>query len=156
METSPSLFFPPFRLDVGDEQLWRGAQAIELRPKTFAVLRYLVEHPGRLVTKEEVLNAVWPQTVVSEWLLRFGSGSAIVPPYLRRARWFLWPVNMDNTVHTILPGSAFIRPSVSPVYIYADESVSSAVRQNFFSTAPPTLSHPDGSSRARTREHKEF
>jgi DNA-binding winged helix-turn-helix (wHTH) protein/tetratricopeptide (TPR) repeat protein len=70
MGTPPLFFFPPFRLDVGDEQLWRGVQAIELRPKTFAVLRYLVEHPGRLVTKEEVLNAVWPQTVVSEWVLK--------------------------------------------------------------------------------------
>jgi DNA-binding winged helix-turn-helix (wHTH) protein/predicted ATPase len=70
MKTTPLFFFPPFRLDVGDEQLWRGAQAIELRPKTFAVLRYLVEHLGRLVTKEEVLNAVWPQTVVSEWVLK--------------------------------------------------------------------------------------
>jgi hypothetical protein len=28
METPPSLFFPPFRLDVGGEQLWRGAQAL--------------------------------------------------------------------------------------------------------------------------------
>src|SRR5215470_14736399 len=70
MKTPPLLSFPPFRLDVGDEQLWHGARAIELRPKTFAVLRYLVEHPGRLVTKEEVLNAVWPQTVVSEWVLK--------------------------------------------------------------------------------------
>jgi len=70
MKTPSLLFFPPFHLDVGDEQLWHGARAIKLRPKTFAVLRYLAGHPGRLVTKEEVLNAVWPQTAVSEWVLK--------------------------------------------------------------------------------------
>src|SRR2546428_646534 len=37
-----------------------------LRPKTFAVLRCLGEHPGRLVSKEELLRAVWPDTRVSE------------------------------------------------------------------------------------------
>ena len=33
------------------------------------MLRYLVEHPGRLVTKEELLRVIWPDTVVSEWAL---------------------------------------------------------------------------------------
>jgi DNA-binding winged helix-turn-helix (wHTH) protein len=70
MKTPPPLLFPPFRLDVANEQLWHEEHAIELRPKTFAVLRYLAERPGRLVTKEEVLDAVWPQTVVSESVLK--------------------------------------------------------------------------------------
>src|SRR5215510_7777046 len=70
MKTLPLLLFPPFCLDVGNEQLWREGHAIELRPKTFAVLCYLAEHPGRLVTKEEVLGAVWGQTVVSESVLK--------------------------------------------------------------------------------------
>ncbi|HEV8712367.1 MAG TPA: AAA family ATPase [Candidatus Binatia bacterium] len=70
MKAQPLLLFPPFRLDMGNEQLWHGAHAVVLRPKTFAVLRYLVEHPGRLVTKEEVLDAVWGQTVVSESVLK--------------------------------------------------------------------------------------
>jgi len=33
-----------------------------LRPKTFAVLRHLVEHAGQLVTREELIKAVWPDT----------------------------------------------------------------------------------------------
>src|SRR5713101_5316688 len=70
MGIPPLLLFPPFRLDVGNEQLLRGAHTVGLRPKTFAVLRYLAEHPGRLVTKEEVLGAVWGQTVVSESVLK--------------------------------------------------------------------------------------
>src|SRR5713101_7697498 len=70
MGIPPPLLFPPFRLDVGNERLLRGTHPIGLRPKTFAVLRYLVEHPGRLVTKEEVLDAVWGQTVVSESVVK--------------------------------------------------------------------------------------
>src|SRR5215510_1265167 len=58
--------FPPFHLDMANERLWRGSSLVPLRPKTFAVLRYLVEHPHRLVTKEELLGAVWRGTYVSE------------------------------------------------------------------------------------------
>jgi TolB-like protein/DNA-binding winged helix-turn-helix (wHTH) protein len=60
------LLFPPFRLDLTNERLWRATMELPLRPKTFAVLRYLVEHPEQLVTKEELLNAVWGETVVGE------------------------------------------------------------------------------------------
>ncbi|MBV8068387.1 MAG: helix-turn-helix domain-containing protein [Acidobacteriaceae bacterium] len=39
-------------------------------PKPFAVLQYLVEHPGRLVTQEELLAAIWPETHVQPDVLR--------------------------------------------------------------------------------------
>jgi DNA-binding winged helix-turn-helix (wHTH) protein len=64
------LVFPPFRLDLVNEQLWREHQLVPLRPKTFAVLRFLVEHAGRLLTKEELLKGVWPDTHVSEGILK--------------------------------------------------------------------------------------
>jgi DNA-binding winged helix-turn-helix (wHTH) protein len=64
------IFFPPFRLDLSSEQLWREDEPLALRPKTFAVLRYLVEHPGKLVTKDELLDAVWAGTVVSDTVLK--------------------------------------------------------------------------------------
>ncbi|HJY80590.1 MAG TPA: winged helix-turn-helix domain-containing protein [Candidatus Binatia bacterium] len=38
----------------------------ELRPKAFAVLRYLAEHPGQLVTKAELVRVVWPDTVIGD------------------------------------------------------------------------------------------
>jgi len=66
VEQTSLILFPPFHLDLVNEQLWRDSQVIPLRPKTFAVLRYLVEHAGRLVTKEELLQAVWAGTQVSE------------------------------------------------------------------------------------------
>src|SRR5262245_24308821 len=57
---------PAVRIEVENEWAWCGARRLELRPKTFAILRYLVDHPGRLVTKDELLGAVWGGTVVSE------------------------------------------------------------------------------------------
>jgi DNA-binding winged helix-turn-helix (wHTH) protein len=60
------ILFPPFRLDISDECLWRGTERITLRRKTFAVLRYLVEHAHKLVTKEELLGAVWSGVHVGE------------------------------------------------------------------------------------------
>ncbi len=66
MNSEPQLCFPPFRLDLVNEQLWRERQEIPLRQKTFAVLRYLVEHPDQLVTKEALLDAVWAGTTVSD------------------------------------------------------------------------------------------
>lgn len=60
MRPETSLVFDTFRLDPVNEQLWCGPQLLPLRPKTFAVLRYLVEHAGALVVKEELLQAVWP------------------------------------------------------------------------------------------------
>jgi hypothetical protein len=56
----------PFRVDLRNECVWDEAGALHLRPKTFAVLRYFVAHPDRLVTKDELLAAVWPETVVHE------------------------------------------------------------------------------------------
>jgi predicted ATPase len=60
--------FPPFRFDPANQQLWRGKEALNLRRKTFEVLRYLVDHPNQLVTKVMLLDAVWPKLVVSDTL----------------------------------------------------------------------------------------
>ena len=70
MESPESLWFGPFRLGVAHEQLWQEDQPILLRPKTFAVLRYLATHAGQLVTQEELLDTVWAKTIVSDTVLR--------------------------------------------------------------------------------------
>jgi DNA-binding winged helix-turn-helix (wHTH) protein/tetratricopeptide (TPR) repeat protein len=62
------VFFPPFHLDLVNEQLWRGTELLPLRPKVFAVLRCLVAHAGQLVTREELRQTVWPDTVGTEGL----------------------------------------------------------------------------------------
>lgn len=58
--------FGPFQLDIRECRLSRGSDAILLRPKVFHTLRVLVENAGRLVTKQELLDAVWPETAVEE------------------------------------------------------------------------------------------
>ena len=56
-------------LDLEGERLWRGTTVLRLRRKSFAVLRYLVTHPGQVVTREELFEAVWPETTVSDGVL---------------------------------------------------------------------------------------
>jgi urea transport system substrate-binding protein len=64
------LLFDPFRLDSVDHELWRGDDAVALRPKTFAFLLYLARHPRRLVTKQELLTNLWTDVAVNDDLLR--------------------------------------------------------------------------------------
>src|SRR5215469_18446669 len=59
----------PVWLDLEREQLWRGHEALHLRPKSFALLRYLVAHPGRVLSKDELIEAVWPRTAISDGVL---------------------------------------------------------------------------------------
>src|SRR5215213_9936900 len=74
MATEKRICFEPFGLDLANECLWQGAHAIKVRPKAFAVLNYLIGQPGRLVTKEELLNAVWPDTFVGDAVLKVTIG----------------------------------------------------------------------------------
>jgi DNA-binding winged helix-turn-helix (wHTH) protein/pimeloyl-ACP methyl ester carboxylesterase len=64
---SPSIVrFDAYTLDLGQCSLRRGEEQIELRPKAFDVLRYLIENWGRVVSKEELIKAVWPGLFVTD------------------------------------------------------------------------------------------
>src|SRR5438552_3727316 len=115
MLSSPQWVFGSFRLDPDHACLWCTAQAIPLPPKVYAVLHYLVTHPDRLVTKEEILEAVWPETAVTDAVVRVAIGAlrkvlgetAQTPRYIatvpRRGYRFVAPV----TEHTgAAPGPA--------------------------------------------------
>jgi TolB-like protein/DNA-binding winged helix-turn-helix (wHTH) protein/Flp pilus assembly protein TadD len=58
--------FDGFTLDVTRGCLLRGTQEIKLRPKPFAALKYLVENPGRLISKAELIERIWPDTAVTD------------------------------------------------------------------------------------------
>jgi len=60
------LTFGRYVLDLHRGCLFLDGREVTLRPKTFAVLHYLVSHPGRLIGKEELLEAVWPNLVVTD------------------------------------------------------------------------------------------
>ena len=70
MEQERVIIFASYCLDLVDERLWHEQTAVALRPKAFGVLRYLLEHAGQLVTKAELLDAVWPDVAVSEGVLK--------------------------------------------------------------------------------------
>src|SRR5580704_1293139 len=70
MGATSHLVFASYRLDLLNEQLWRADNLIPLRAKPFALLRFMAENPARLVLHEELRKAIWPNTYVSEGVLR--------------------------------------------------------------------------------------
>ena len=57
---------PAVRIEAANEWAWCGEQRLQLMPRAFAVLRHLVEHAGRLITKDELLATVWRDAIVSD------------------------------------------------------------------------------------------
>jgi predicted ATPase/DNA-binding winged helix-turn-helix (wHTH) protein len=96
--------FGRFQLDTRNECLWQNGTRLGLTPKPFAVLRYLVENPQRLVTHDELLDKLWPETYVQPQVLRtyvlelrkLLGDSVENPRFIRtvpgRGYWFLAPV----------------------------------------------------------------
>ena len=62
--------FKGFRLDTASHILWRDGDRVPIAPKAFDVLGYLVEHAGRVVTQDELLEALWSETYVNSEVLR--------------------------------------------------------------------------------------
>jgi DNA-binding winged helix-turn-helix (wHTH) protein/tetratricopeptide (TPR) repeat protein len=69
--TAPAqITFDAFALDPVNELLWKGSDRIRLRPKTFALLKMLAERPGQLVTKNDLLDAIWKDCNVGDEALK--------------------------------------------------------------------------------------
>ena len=86
--------FDEFVLDRLKRSLLRDGVPVPLSPKAFDVLTCLVTNPGRVVTKEELLKAVWPESFVEEGNLPAVRAPQICcrrtvmsarPPYLSKA-----------------------------------------------------------------------
>src|SRR5215475_13623314 len=58
--------FEGYTLDFARNSLRAADRNVRLRPKAFEVLRYLVENADRLVTKEELIQAIWPNVIVTD------------------------------------------------------------------------------------------
>jgi len=65
-ERARSYEFGDLRLVQGDWSLWRGAARVPLTQKTFETLVILVESAGRVVTKDEFIERLWPDVIVEE------------------------------------------------------------------------------------------
>lgn len=62
--------FKTFRLDTANHLLWHNGNRVPVTPKAFDVLSYLVNHSGRVVTQDEILEALWSETYVNPEVLR--------------------------------------------------------------------------------------
>jgi pimeloyl-ACP methyl ester carboxylesterase/DNA-binding winged helix-turn-helix (wHTH) protein len=65
-EPSPVYEFGAFQLDAGERRLLCDGRPVPLRTKVFDTLRLLLEHPGRLLTKDEMMQSIWPDSAVEE------------------------------------------------------------------------------------------
>src|SRR4051812_29951079 len=63
---SVSYHFGEFTLDAGKGCVLKAGEEIKLRPKVFETLKYLVEHAGQLIGKQELMQAVWPDSFVTD------------------------------------------------------------------------------------------
>jgi len=119
--STPKLF-AAFRLDPANQCLWRAQTRISMAPKVFDVLCYLVENAGRLITQQELLDAVWPETFVQPEILR---------KYILEIRKALGDPPSHPAFIETLPkrGYRFIAP-------VSDESPAGPIRRPVESTAP--------------------
>ena len=65
-QTLDFYYFSEFRLDVGKRRLWHGEELVSLTPKEIEVLLFLIERAGKVVEKNDLLDAIWADTFVEE------------------------------------------------------------------------------------------
>ena len=67
MDSGPLTYqFAEFTLDPGRGCLLKAGQEVKLRPKVYETLKYLVQNPGRLIGKPELMQSVWPDSFVTD------------------------------------------------------------------------------------------
>ena len=59
-----------YTIDYHNRCLWRGKERLELTPKAFEVLEFMRRNPGRLISHDEILDAVWPDTFVQPEIVK--------------------------------------------------------------------------------------
>ena len=91
MSNDDCYYFDDFRLDRQTRILYRGAEHVSMEPRVADMLAYLVEHRDRVVTKDELLTAIWGKIIVEEGVLRRNIG------LMRNA---LDPDNRDRYIQT--------------------------------------------------------
>src|SRR5436305_1481394 len=113
---TPAIYrFEGFTLDLGKGCLHCGSEEVRLRPKPFEALRYVIERSGRLVSKDELTGAVWPDSFVSDNSLAQcfteirkalqDDDQRIIKTVARRGYLFNVPVERVAT-HAVQPGAA--------------------------------------------------
>ena len=114
--------FEGYTLDIARSLLRVGDREVALRRKSFELLRFLVENPDRLVTKDELLKAIWPNVVVTDESLTQcvsevrqaigDSKQTIIVTVPRRGYRFAVPVLRVGTLATVAAQPAL--PTAAP------------------------------------------
>jgi adenylate cyclase len=115
--------FKGYTLDVARTALRAADHEVELRPKSFEVLRYLLENADRTVTREELMGAVWPKVVVTDHVLAHcvsevrqaigDDDQAIIKTVPRRGYRFTAPVVRVAASAAAAPGTAGVSPALA-------------------------------------------
>lgn len=130
--TKHLLTFGPFRLDRADELLFRDGERVPLPPKVFQTLVVLVENAGRLMSKDELMKALWPDAFVEEQNLTLNihtlrkvlnagaTGEAYIETVPRRGYRFIATVSDDASpagadAAVVTPGAASGAPAAAVV-----------------------------------------
>lgn len=66
------------RLDPGSKRVWRGETEVQLSPKEFSLLEFFLRHPGTVLTRSQIIEAVWD--------FAYDGGSNIVDQYVNYLR----------------------------------------------------------------------
>jgi eukaryotic-like serine/threonine-protein kinase len=140
LETKPVYQFGPFRLDPGERVLLHDDKPAALTPKMFDVLLFLVERNGKVVEKDELLRAIWPDTFVEEANLAVNisnlrkvlndapGGRHYIETVQRRGYRFEAPLKNNGENHTNGSVKADLRPEA--VHDAASASVSGGIKQS--------------------------
>jgi two-component system OmpR family response regulator len=91
--TPPVLELADLRIDTGSRDVTRGGQAIDLTPKEYAVLAYLVAHPGRVMSRTLITEYVWDY--------HFDPGTNIVDVVINRLRKKIDQGREPKLIHTV-------------------------------------------------------
>jgi DNA-binding winged helix-turn-helix (wHTH) protein len=118
------LVFGRFLLDFENELLTRDGEPVRLRPKAFAILAHLAASAGRLATKDQLLDAVWPGVFVGDAALKtcmreirdaLGDDArqpTIIETAHRRGYRFIARVDaVDRAADQVMPTSWVMRPA---------------------------------------------
>jgi pimeloyl-ACP methyl ester carboxylesterase/DNA-binding winged helix-turn-helix (wHTH) protein len=139
MKTEPALTFGDYHLDPVSGHLYHGGVPLPVTPKAFALLHYLALQSGRLVSKQELLDAVWPDVFVGDAVLKvtvrelrrtLGDSpheARFIETAHRRGYRFVAPVTLGEPAFTAVPERAVpLAPAVPRVRYARSGSVNIA------------------------------
>jgi DNA-binding winged helix-turn-helix (wHTH) protein len=140
--------FGRYELNTKNYELRCGSQLCKLEPRGFNVLKYLVEHHGDIVTRDELLNHLWPGQFISEAALTncimtarkaigdSGDGQQVIQTLYGRGYRFVAPVEVRS------PDTA---PREKSIFSSTPISSTSQIQDDMVPTYPPTsLPHQSG------------